>query len=333
MDKSIESVIRESSSVLILLPTKPYLDQVAAGLALYLALSDKKDVTISTPSPMTVEFSRLVGVNKIQSELGSKNLVIKFNNYDGKGIERVSADIEDGLFQLTVIPKPDVKAPQKSQIDLSYSGIAGDTVILIGGMNESHFPILASNQLAGAQVMHIGVRPLTVSDGKSIPGLVNDVSGVSELIATLVGRQPAGVPGQDQQVPQDLFTMNPDVATNLLMGIESSTNSFSSSTATADTFYLVSELMRVGGQRKPKTPPPDNFPPGAIPGKDHVKAKGTSPVKPSQPRQSVSDKAVQKSDSQQKTNVSGKNNGNSSDSKTPKDWLSKPKIYKGTTNT
>ncbi|QQS38995.1 hypothetical protein IPM62_00035 [Candidatus Woesebacteria bacterium] len=316
MDNTIESIIGNSSSVLILLPTKPFFDQVAAGLALYLSLKDTKDVAISSPSPMTVEFNRLVGVNKIKSEVGSKNLVIKFSDYDGKQIERVSADIEDGLFQLTVIPKADAKAPQKDQIEMSYSGIASSTIILIGGINESHFPILATNQLAQAHVLHIGVRPMMLKDGRSFPGLVNDVSGVSELVASLVTQQP----GQNMQ---RLFDLNQDVATNLLMGIEAATDTFLSPTTTADTFFYVSELMRAGGKRNPKILSPDNFPPGAIPGSDINKVINNYPQAPNVDGSRTMSSDAHQEDMSIKTNIT----------KTPKDWLNKPKIYKGGTST
>ena len=96
MDNSFSSLVDSASSVLILLPNKPYFDQVAAGLSLYLSLSDKKEVTISCPSPMMVGFNRLVGVNKIVAEIGNKNLTIRFAGYDADSIEKVSYDIENG---------------------------------------------------------------------------------------------------------------------------------------------------------------------------------------------------------------------------------------------
>src|SRR5689334_79210 len=99
MDNTLSQLIDSSSSVLIILPTKPYFDQVAAGLSLYLALRDKKDATITCPSPMTVGFNRLIGVQKIVSEIGNKNLTIKFAGYDATNIEKVSYDIENGEFK------------------------------------------------------------------------------------------------------------------------------------------------------------------------------------------------------------------------------------------
>src|SRR3990170_2413379 len=138
MEHSFKNIIDKSKSILILLPTKPFFDQVAAGLSLFLSLREPKQVQICCPSPMTVEFNRLVGVNRISQELGNKNLVIRFADYKASDIERVSYDIENAQFRLTVIPKQKVSPPTKEQVELSYSGISADTVIIIGGANESH---------------------------------------------------------------------------------------------------------------------------------------------------------------------------------------------------
>ena len=144
MENSFKSVISQSKSILILLPTKPYFDQVAASLSLYLALKEEKEVSVYSPSPITVEFNRLIGVNRITSELGNKNLVIRFTDYKATDIERVSYDIENSQFRLTVIPKLRITPPTKEQIELSYSGVSAETVIVIGGANETHFPALAT---------------------------------------------------------------------------------------------------------------------------------------------------------------------------------------------
>ncbi len=156
MNDSFSSVIDSAKSVLILLPSKPYFDQVAAGLGLYLALKGKKDTSIAASTPMIVEFNRLVGVNKITEEIGNKNLTIKVTDYQATDIERVSYDIENGEFKLTIIPKPGVSSPKKEQLVANYSGVSADIVILMGGANESHFPQLASKDLLGAKLVHVG---------------------------------------------------------------------------------------------------------------------------------------------------------------------------------
>lgn len=278
MDNSFSSAIESGNSFLVLLPKKPFFDQVAAGLALFLSIRDKKETIICSPSPMVVEFNRLVGVNKITGELGSKNLTIRFSDYNANNIERVSYDIEDGEFRLTVIPKPQAAAPTKEQVGFSYSGVSADTVILVGGANESHFSALTSVDLAGAKLIHIGTRALSLSQDKNLISFARPASSVSELVASLI--------------KESGLSLDADIATNLLLGIEEGSSKFSTAEVTADTFETVAQLLRAGGKRKSQAVQAKGaFPPGSIPGQ--------------KPQEAQKQKA-------------------------PKDWL-EPKIYKGTT--
>lgn len=260
MENSFNSIIESANSFLVLLPTKPYFDQVAAGLGLYLSLRDKKNSEISCPSSMTVEFNRLVGVNKIATEIGSKNLSLRFSDYPAKNIERVSYDIEDGEFKLTIIPKPDAVSPRKEQIEFSYSGVSADTVILMGGANETHFPSITSKDLLGAKMVHIGSRQLSTTADRGILSFAKPASSCSEIVANLI---------KETNMPIDA-----DIATNLLMGIEEGSSNFTNSETTAETFEVFAYLMRNGGKRVPKDMlQKSSFPPGSIPGKIEVEKK------------------------------------------------------------
>ncbi len=244
MENSFSSIIDSASSILILLPTKPYFDQVAAGLALYLALKEKKDTSISAPVPMTVEFNRLVGVNKVASELGNKNLTISFTNYKATDIERVSYDIENGEFRLTVIPKPGFPSPKKEQVQFNYSGVSADTIILIGGANESHFPQLSSPDLLGAKLVHIGTRAL--SSDKGVMSFARPASSVSELVANIIS--------------ESGLALDADIATNLVAGIEEGSKDFKGPDVTPETFETFARLLKAGGQRIPNVPKAGTYP-------------------------------------------------------------------------
>ena len=275
-ENPLGSIIDSSRSILIFLPTKPYFDQVAAGLALYLALRETKDTTVTCPSPMLVEFNRLVGVNKVTSELGNKNLTIRFTNYKASDIEKVSYDIENGEFRLTVVPKASLASPKKEQVVFEYSGLSADTVILIGGANETHFPALSSKDLEGSRIIHVGTRALSLS-GEKVMSFAAPASSISELVATLIN--------------QSGLRLDQDSATNLLMGIEEGSRDFKGPDVKPETFEIVAQLLRAGGQRTPKERiEKTNYPPGAIPG--------------------------------QEVEIEKKEEA-------PKDWL-EPKIYKGT---
>ena len=146
---------------------------------------------------------------------------------------------------------------------------------------------------------------------------VNDASSVSEVVASLILK--SSIHGSEQGLDSTDFMVDSDIATNLMMGIESSTDNLSSDTATADTFYYVSELMRAGGRRNKNETPRSSgsYPQGAIPGESNQSD-----------RSSKSSRSSVRNASRQTSN---RNDNNSNDSKeAPKDWLEKPRIYKGT---
>src|SRR5258708_2900219 len=254
MNDSLKSLITPAKSILILLPTEPTFDNIAAGTSLYLALTQEtgKEINIYSPSPMVVEFNRLIGVNKIKNELGNKNLAISFSNYNPQGIEKVSWDIDNGEFKLAIVPKVNVAPPTQTQVKVSYAGVAADLVILSGGMDENSFPAIKTEDLVKANLVHIGINALNIT-GRNISSLATNGSSISEVAANLIKNSG--------------YKIEADIATNSLMGIEEATHEFSTDGVTADTFALVSELMRAGGKRLAQGQVmAGDFPAGAIPG-------------------------------------------------------------------
>jgi hypothetical protein len=273
-NESFSTLLSSSRSILILLPTTPYFDQVAAALSLYLSLKSQKEVMIAASSPVMVEFNRLVAIDKVVTELGNKNLLIKFSGYKADNIERVSFDIDGDEGYLKIIPKPGIMPPQKETVELSYAGLAADLAILIGGGNETHFPALNTKDFLDVKLAHIGVRNLHLSGEKPLHSFARQASTISEALWGLL---------KDSQLPLDS-----DIATNLLMGIEEGTKSFTSPETTADTFQTFAELLRHGGRRvlKQEMPKRQNFPPGSIPGEAPI------PVQPQQSQPVVEEAPV-----------------------------------------
>jgi len=305
MDNSLLTLIDSATSVLVVLPTKPYFDQVAAGLSLYLSIHERKDVSIFCPTPMMVGFNRLIGVDKITSEIGKKNLTIRFIKYDATNIDKVGYDIDGGEFKLTVTPKSGFVAPEKEQITMDYSGSAAGLVILVGGANDSHFPLLTTPDLADTKVAHIGTRVL--DSKREILSFAKPGATTSELVASLI--------------KDNGLAVDPDVATNLVMGIEEGSNNFASSEVTPETFETFAYLLRNGGQRTPKVKlSPIGFPPGAIPTKPFNEPVVQTPVAAVTPVAQV-EKQVETPSIESSMETPEVN--------PPSDWL-QPKIFKGT---
>jgi hypothetical protein len=170
---------------------------------------------------------------------------------------------------------------------ISYSGVSADTVILIGGANSSHFPQIEAKDLAGAKLLHIGTRAIALGSGKEPISFAKPGSSISEVVATLIN--------------ESGFSLDPDIATNLIMGIEEGSKDFKGPDVTAQTFEIVATLMKAGGKRMPSgvvapafRPPTPTVTPAPM-----VPVAAVETVEPEPPKEP------------------------------PKDWL-EPKIYKGT---
>lgn len=292
MDESFQSIISPANSPLIVLPSKFTFDQVAGALALNISLlMSEKGAEVFCDSPMTVGVNRLVGVQRIKQEVGNKNLAITFKGYDAGQIEKVSYDIVEGEFKLTIVPKVGFNAPPSEAITTSFSGVSSDLLILIGGSGETDFPILSLPELKGVRTVHIGVRSYVSQ--VAVISLATSGSSVSEVVANLI---------KNNNLPMD-----PDIATNLVMGIEAGSSNFSSSEVTPETFETFAYLLRQGGARRPKVV--ENFPAGAV------------------PQASAPQPAVTEAQAEDQNNTA--ENGEVVENP-PADWLAQPKVYKGT---
>lgn len=224
-------------SVLVVLPQGLSVDAVAAGCALSLALNKQGvSTTVSSPAPMTVQFNRLVGVDKIREDLGDKNMILSFTNYPAENIEKVSYNIENNEFTLAVVPKPGNPAPGQEHIRVNYAGVNADLVIAIDVNYPTDLGKFAENKelLERPNIAVLGNAPLS-----GWPRAIEliDPSGisVSEVVYDLLG--------------QMQFALDEDIATDLLLGLEDGTKNFTSPQVSAETFMKAAELLKAGARK------------------------------------------------------------------------------------
>lgn len=238
MTNTLSNLLTESKSVCILLPKNPYLDQVAAGLSLFLALKSK-NASILCESEMIVEFNRLVGVNKISQTTGGRNLEIRLKGYDAKNVERLTYDVDGDELFLTIFPVPGITPPGAENIAISHAGLMADSVILIGGANASHFSHLAQKEFSQVKLYHIGISDINL-EGREVTSLARVAASISEIVASEI---------------TEMGLMNPDIATNLFQGLLDGSKNFTSQNVSAETFRVASELLTQGARReKPYQP-------------------------------------------------------------------------------
>lgn len=232
-----KEILPSVKSTLFVLPERPSLDIVASGLALSLALAKNGlAATVSSPVPMTVEFNRLVGVNQIRQDLGDKNLVLSFANYQAQNIERVAYNIENGEFALTIVPKPGNVAPLQEQIKASWAGVSADLVVAVGTNYPADLGRFAENK-------DLLERPnLALLSNKPLAGWPRAIE--------LIDASSSSVSEVTQEIIKELgMAIDEDIATNLLLGMEEGTKNFTALEVSAQTFLKAAELLKAGGRR------------------------------------------------------------------------------------
>ena len=234
--------IHAAKSILVILPQNHTVDTLSAGLSLHLALTNlakttnqNRFSTIVSSGPTSPQHQKLFGVSDIQSSLGSKNLVITLE-IDQDKIEKISHDNDNNKLNIIIETKSGVDKLTKKDTTFSYRGIDSDLIIAIGissAQQLGSFAQLEPNLFTDRDSIFISNLP--EADATGTIKLINlNASGVSEIVALLLRFMK--------------ISINADIATNILCGIESATNNFSTKT-TADTFAAISWSMRLGGKR------------------------------------------------------------------------------------
>jgi len=338
------NLLGNSKNILVSIPDSPAIDTTAAGLALYLSLSASgKQVTIVSPMQMTVEFNRLIGVDKIRNNINAqngRNLIISFPYQEGS-IEKVSYNIENDTFNLVIEPRDGFPAITSEMMNYSFGNGDYDVIITLSCSNPNELgQILGKNQnlLRGKNIINIDTDNKNSLFGK-INLIDSTVSSISEIILGLLDQ--LGLP------------IEPDMATNLLTGITANTENFSSQKTTAGTFEAAAMLLKYGGRKsqfeainpistpqfsrqvnkqdrfgqKGLTPTFENnrsIPFGRQPGKFQPGQATDISAKPGVPQQQTPFPGNLPQQQHPSLNEVSK------PPETPPDWL-KPKIYKGST--
>ncbi|OGV91341.1 hypothetical protein A2783_05195 [Microgenomates group bacterium RIFCSPHIGHO2_01_FULL_45_11] len=304
----LKEALAKANDIYMLIAENPNPDTVAGALALYLSLKEVgKNVLVGCQSPMRVEFSRLVGVDKVTTKIGSRNLVISFDYYQDS-IDKVSYHVEGKMFNLMVQPKTGAKPLNPANVKYSYSGAAADMVFIVGATTLDNLgDLYRLERKLFDEAYTVGVSRFQVAAYAQTMVTDPQASSVSEVVFQLVKALELSVSG--------------DSASNLLFGIEYATQSFSAATTSATVFEAVAELLKAGGRRQ--------FPAVTVGEKKAVVGE-PSQVRVTEP---AADRGVMKPMTpamSAKNPPQGVTTQNQSDDKPPEEWL-QPKIFRGST--
>jgi len=234
--EKLKNALRDSKSIGVVVGSNPSLDQMAAALSLYLCLEKAgKKTVIASPTNPIVEVSSLVGIDKVQTNLGetSGDLIVTFPYAEGE-IEKVSYTLENNL--LNIVVKPGEKGLSFDEKDIKYSrSETVDLLFVIGASKISDLgDLITSDKLKNTLVVNIDNKAENQGFGDIV--IVSDkLSSVSEKIAEIL---------------IDLgFSLDQDMAQNLLSGITSATDNFTNTNTSSLAFTTAGILLQKGATR------------------------------------------------------------------------------------
>ncbi len=288
----------QAQKILVLLPARPLFDQVAAALSFSLALEEAgKNVSVVCPTPMTVEFNHLIGVNRISEKAQGTDLIISLN-YPVDQIEKVSYNDDNNRPNVIIQPKVGAPALRDNQVSFAYAGAGADLVITMGikDINQVALPNLNFNETFLVNVdidpQNFGFGHLNIVDAQA--------ASFSEVVLGLI-------------VGLNL-NLGVDAAQNILSGLWRQTKGLTLPVVGANTYEAVAITLRSGAQKPLEEAPVFKNEP-VFPTKPKFggreEKKVTSPFVKPQEEKKVSGEKPQPV------------------SKPPADWF-EPKIFKGT---
>ncbi|OGH51348.1 MAG: hypothetical protein A3H17_02635 [Candidatus Levybacteria bacterium RIFCSPLOWO2_12_FULL_37_14] len=320
MLEKIKDLLAKNENIGIAIGKNPGIDEMAAGLSLYLVLSEiGKKITIVCPTDPIVEVSSLVGIDKVKKSFnGGANgdLTVTFPYKEGE-IEKISYTLEEGKLNILVKAGENGLSFNEKDVEFKREGAAPGLVFVVGTPRISDLGTAFDMEtLKDSKVVNIDYKSENQGFG-DIPLLGKSASSICELMANFI-------------ISLDL-KMDVDVSSNLLTGIIAATDNFQSSVTSALAFETAATLLKKGAVRKVKNilnsdieedaffSPKSDFKPSFAniskgteekkeDKKDAAFAKGFGPL-----RQSDSEASEPTEDNP------------------PDDWLA-PKIYKGSTN-
>lgn len=346
--QKLKEHITKSQYIGIVVNKNPNLDQMAAGLGLYLALKNMgKNVVIASPSDPIVELSNLVGIDKVKRVLTSNggDLVVSFPYKDGE-IDKVSYNIDEKEGFLNIIVKAAEKGLQFSESDIIFrrGGKPLHLLFMIGVPRLTDVSdVLQNDQHKNATVINLDNKIDNQNYGDII--IVSPrFSSLSEHIADFL------------TLPDSGMQVDKDIAQNLLHGIIFATNDFQDPKTSHLAFEMAGILMRKGAVRSKRIVPDEEHKSGSFTPRPVSQQRPVSQPLPQQNNQTqriLSQQQIpsaqvhtqshamptqsQQTPKEQQSQTQGDSLEQQTSSQsgiqqkqTPADWL-QPKVYKGST--
>lgn len=242
---NVRGLLPSIRTVLIALSQNPTPDDLAAGLALYLSLKQAgKEVSIVTEGVMRVGHTNLFGIGQVQDKLpdtsgGDFTIVLSgVATPDGKvpAVEKMDYFTTGADLNLVFKVLPGQKF-EPAGITPKHAGGGFELVFILGATTLSALGGIYANKPEAFSVAHLVNIDNKGDNGRFGNTNVVDIgaSSISEI---------AGEVLYTLQLPYET-----DIASNILSGIFGTTNNLQSSNVGAETYAVVAEALKRGGQK------------------------------------------------------------------------------------
>lgn len=250
--EEIKKILNNAKNILIVLPQNASVDHLAAGLALYLSLDEAsknlpaigQDAHIVCETPVLVNHANLFGVGQISNKLpqtSGGNLTITLANVaasDGTVPTLEKLDwYTKGTDLNLVFQVINGQRFEPTSIVPHYQGSGFNLIFTVGSPtpNDLGNLYMANRQVfEGVHIINLDNKPNNTSFGST--NIVDHASAsLSEIVFQLL---------ESLQLP-----INGDLATNILTGIFAATANLTAGNVSADTFQVVADALKVGGQK------------------------------------------------------------------------------------
>ncbi|MBP9781374.1 hypothetical protein KBC89_01845 [Candidatus Woesebacteria bacterium] len=229
-------LLQQSQDIAIVFEGTADVDTITAASSLFVALLESgKAVRLFSPE-LPKSQANLVGIDQVLTSFGHQNLLVSFAYSEDK-VDKISYHIgeETSRFYLTIKPKKGIEPLDAKLVEFSYSGAEPDLIITVGVSDlENLGSIYMGYEQTYANSSVVSLHEYETSFG-TLQLTSMGLSSLSELVVELL--------------KQSQVAISASVATNLLFGLEDKTRGLRYGTVTAETFGVVAELMRAGGER------------------------------------------------------------------------------------
>lgn len=249
--------VEEVGSIVILLPEIVNEDNLSAGLALHLAVSNMgKNAVLVSSGQLSEKLKSLPDSEKLTNTLSTSGdtLMMSFPYTEGS-VDSVTYNIDENTsrFNLLIAPQAGYAKLDPKSVSFSFTGGKADIIICldIPSLNNAG-AIYSDNQkmFTGVDLVNID-RHFNNTDFGSMNLVNKQASSISELVFTLL--------------KEAKVTIDKDIATHLYRGIAVATNNFTSFSVNANTHESAAWLLKAGAQKRPMLSPLGINPTSSIP--------------------------------------------------------------------